>query len=416
MAERNKRFFLYIILILVFLNLFMLFVPRGKRASTLSRQVMISSGTIPVGGSLYASLINEGVTNNQIYMIKDSLKKYFNPRRCQAREKYEVLKTTSSEFLGFRYYRGLYIYEIEKSTSGPWVSNERKIPLVREIVGIEGEITTSLWESMQEKSCPPELIMDYADIFAWQVDFLTEPRKGDKYRLIWERYTGEEGIEVDRRILAAWYLGGEAGENFGFRFNNDYYDKDGHSLRKFFLRAPLNYRRISSHFSHRRFHPILKYYRPHLGIDYAAPIGTPVVSIGDGRVSYCGWKGDNGRLVIIRHNSVYTSSYGHLSRYGRNIKKGTRVKQDQVIGYVGSTGLSTGPHLDFRVRRYGKFVNFLRLKFPSIKKISKDRLSEFTALKQERLTQLATLSMGDSKGKVGQVIVISKGEESAKIE
>ncbi len=414
MVERNKKFFLYIILILVFLNLLMLFMPRGKRASTLSSEVMISSGTIGVGGSLYASLINEGVTGIQIQMINDSLKKHFDPRRCRVGEKYEVIKTTSSELLGFRYYRDLHIYEVEKSTSGPWISNKKKVPLVREIVGIEGEITTSLWESMRERSCPGELIMDYADIFAWQVDFLTEPRQGDKYRLVWERYTGEQGIEVDRRILAAQYIGKEAGENFGFRFNNDYYDKDGNSLRKFFLRAPLNYRRISSYFSHRRFHPILKYYRPHLGIDYAAPIGTPVVSIGDGKVIYRGWKGDNGRLVKIRHNSVYTSSYGHLSRYGRNIKNGVRVKQGQVIGYVGSTGLSTGPHLDFRVRKYGKFVNFLRLKFPPIEKVSKDKMSEFTALKQERLIQLASISMENSKGGSGRIIVVKKGDSPAK--
>ena len=131
-------------------------------------------------------------------------------------------------------------------------------------------------------------------------------------------------------------------------------------MRKFFLKSPLNFRRISSHFSHRRFHPILKKYRPHLGIDYAAPTGTPVVALGNGRVVSRGWKGGYGRTVQIKHNKTFLTQYAHLSKYG--VKSGVRVKQGQVIGYVGSSGVSTGPHLDFRVMENGRWINPVRLK------------------------------------------------------
>jgi murein DD-endopeptidase MepM/ murein hydrolase activator NlpD len=169
---------------------------------------------------------------------------------------------------------------------------------------------------------------------------------------------------------------------FGFRDEDgkmEYYDYDGNSVRRVFLKSPLNFRRISSYFSNRRFHPILKVYRPHLGIDYAAPTGTPIVSIGDGRVAYVGWKGGFGKYVEIRHNNVYTTCYGHLSRYGKGVRKGARVSQGQVIGYVGATGLATGPHLDFRVKKFGSYVNPLRIEYPKGDPIREDAKMEYFA-------------------------------------
>jgi murein DD-endopeptidase MepM/ murein hydrolase activator NlpD len=155
-----------------------------------------------------------------------------------------------------------------------------------------------------------------------------------------------------------------------------------------FLKSPLNYRRISSYFSHRRFHPILRVYRPHYGVDYAAPTGTPIVSIGDGRVIHAGWKGGLGKYVEISHNNVYRSCYGHLSRYGRGIRKGARVSQGQVIGYVGSTGLSTGPHLDFRIKKFGSYVNPLRIEYPRVEPVSDDRRPEFITIRDKLLKAL----------------------------
>jgi murein DD-endopeptidase MepM/ murein hydrolase activator NlpD len=150
-----------------------------------------------------------------------------------------------------------------------------------------------------------------------------------------------------------------------------------------FLKSPLNYRRISSYFSNSRYHPILKIRRPHHGIDYAAPTGTPVVSIGDGRVTRAGWNGGFGKYVEIRHNNVYTTCYGHLSGYGKGVRKGARVRQGQVIGYVGSTGLSTGPHLDFRVKKFGSYVNPLRMDYPKGEPVAEERREDYFKARDE---------------------------------
>jgi len=167
-----------------------------------------------------------------------------------------------------------------------------------------------------------------------------------------------------------------------------FFAPSGNSMRKMFLKAPLNYRRISSHFSYGRVHPILRYVRPHLGIDYAANIGTPVSAIGDGIVIYAGWKGDYGKMIKIKHNASYTSLYGHLSAISKGIKRGAVVKQGQVIGKVGSTGLSTGPHLDFRITQNGKYVNFLKINMPFAENIPKKYKQEFNTVSEQYLKLL----------------------------
>ena len=167
----------------------------------------------------------------------------------------------------------------------------------------------------------------------------------------------------------------------------------GESIQKQLLKAPLHYRRISSYFSNRRFHPILKFYRPHHGIDYAAPRGTPVSTIGDGKVIFVGRKKSYGKTIKIKHNSVYESWYGHLSGYHKRIKKGVYVKKGQVIGYVGSTGLSTGPHLDFRIKKNGRLVNFLKLKFPPLRRLTKGHMEKFAKLRKRYYRYLAELQI-----------------------
>jgi murein DD-endopeptidase MepM/ murein hydrolase activator NlpD len=240
-----------------------------------------------------------------------------------------------------------------------------------------------------------EIAMKVADILAWQVDFLTEPRPGDEVRVVWERYRRNGEFLFDGRILAVEYRG-KGNRCFAVYYDGNekyagYYDLQGQSVRKAFLKAPLSYRRISSYFSHSRFHPILRYWRPHLGIDYAAPTGTPVEAVGDGKVIFAGRNHDYGNQVQIRHNSTYVTYYGHLSRFARGIKKGVYVKQGQVIGYVGMTGLATGPHLDFRIKRNGKFVNFLKLKIPPAKSLPKRLMEEYKSLRIERLAALGGL-------------------------
>jgi murein DD-endopeptidase MepM/ murein hydrolase activator NlpD len=246
----------------------------------------------------------------------------------------------------------------------------RRVPVEteRHVRHLAGTVQTSLYEALLAAGGSGETVARVADILAYDIDFFTDPRPGDRFEVLIEG----EWLEGERLpgevILYASYAGQRASQT-GYRFavpegRADYYDLSGTSLRKALLKSPLNYRRISSTFSHRRLHPIYKVYRPHLGVDFAAPVGTPVVAVGDGTVTFAGSKGANGNLVTIRHAHRYETYYLHLRKIARGVRKGSRVEQGQVIGWVGSTGASTGPHLDFRVKHRGKFVNPLKLTLP----------------------------------------------------
>jgi len=246
---------------------------------------------------------------------------------------------------------------------------------------IGGEITSSLYETIQDMQEDTEIAFLLSDIFAWQVDFSTDIRAGDHFKAVVEEYWGRDGIPKLNLILAA-ELANDGKFFQAFRYRDpggkvDYYDGAGASVRRKFLRSPLNYTRISSRFSHRRLHPILRVYRPHLGVDYAAPSGTPVVTVGDGEVICAGRDRGLGNVVRVRHNGIYQTSYGHLSRFGKGVRKGARVEQGQIIGYVGSTGLSTGPHLDYRLFKNGKPVNPLAVDLPSADPVEGPYLDEF---------------------------------------
>lgn len=362
-----------------------------------SAEVVISTGTFAQGDSLYSCLSEQGIAPGEILALKKMLTPFFDTSRCYPGDSYEIIASTSGAVEGFNYYSGpLDLYGVKKSTSGELLAFHQKIPLERRVLGMVGRIESSLYESMVQLGQSPELTMRFADIFAWQIDFLTEPRPGDTFKLIWEKFYKKGEEFSDGPILAAQYLGKEISHT-AILFEDpegrkDYYTMKGESLRKELLRSPLNYRRISSHFSYRRFHPILKYYRPHLGIDYAAPLGTPVVSIGDGVVTHVGWEGEYGRFVKVRHQNGYYSTYGHLSRYEKGIRTGVKVKQGQVVGRVGASGLATGPHLDFRVVRNSKFVNFLKIQIPAAESVKDKYRKEFEITKRERLRQLGILS------------------------
>jgi len=245
---------------------------------------------------------------------------------------------------------------------------------------VRGVVETTVDEALRSGGANAAVVLDLATILSSHVDFLTEPRGGDEITLLIEekRYMGERvGLGP---IHFATYRG-RRGHHVAVRFagegNARYFTPAGESMQRTFLRSPLNYRRISSRFTHRRFHPILRTWRPHLGVDYAAPPGTPVVAIGDGVVTFAAWNGGFGRQVRLRHDATYHSCYGHLSRFAKGITRGTRVARGQVIGYVGSTGLSTGPHLDFRVRRHGAYIDPLRMENPPDDPVAPDQMTAF---------------------------------------
>ena len=245
------------------------------------------------------------------------------------------------------------------------------------------EINSSLWNAVVSNDISPVLAMDLSEIYAWTIDFFGL-QKGDHFKAIYEELYVDSTFYAIGRIHAVEFVhAGKPHQVYHFVQDSvgSYWDENGNSLRRAFLKAPLKFSRISSHFSYARKHPVLRVVRPHTGVDYAAPMGTPVMSIGDGTVIERGYKGGGGHTVKIRHNSVYTTAYLHLSKYGEGINVGSRVAQGQVIGFVGSSGLSTGPHLDFRVWMNNKPVDPLTIESPPVEPIREENKVAFDSIR-----------------------------------
>ena len=325
-------------------------------------------------GSIFESL---NIPGEQIRELSAKTKGVFDIRKIRAGNPYKVFtKPDSSAKVEYLVYEHSQVdYVLFHFSDSLRVSNgQRNITPVTRIS--EAEISSSLWEAMSTYNLNPVLALDLSDIFAWTVDFFGL-YPGDKFKAIYdELFVGDKSVGIGT-IHAAWFE--HRGEKYyAYRYMQDstwsYWDEKGNSLRKTFLKAPLRFSRISSGFTHKRMHPILKIYRPHTGVDYAAPEGTPVVALGDGVVIAKGYNHAAGNYVKIRHNSVYTTGYNHFSRFGKGIAKGVRVQQGQTIGYVGKTGYATGPHLDMRFWKNGKPINPLKVEAPPVEPISEDKL------------------------------------------
>jgi murein DD-endopeptidase MepM/ murein hydrolase activator NlpD len=254
---------------------------------------------------------------------------------------------------------------------------------------VRGTIKSSLYQAVIGTGENESLALQLADIFAWDINFFCDIQAGDSFEIVVEKRFRNGQPSCNGRLLAANFTVQDK-THHAFYFQDGskppgYYDINGSSLRKAFLKAPLSYRRISSGFSMRRRHPITNRIKKHPAIDYAAPTGTPVHTVGNGTVTFASHKKYNGNCIKIRHSNGWTTMYNHLNRFGKNIKKGTKVKQGQLIGYVGSTGLSTGPHLDFRMFKNGKPVNPLKIKSPPAKPISYANFAEFKTIVAELL-------------------------------
>ncbi len=266
------------------------------------------------------------------------------------------------------------------------------IPYTTEVARVRGTIESSLFEAVTSTGESDVLAMNLADIFAWDIDFILDIRKGDSFQALVEKRYREGQPAGYGRILAAEFTNhGTTFQAFLYQDGDrraDYYDADGQSLRKAFLKAPLSFSRISSGFTTRRFHPITKTWKSHPAIDYAAPTGTPIKSVGDGVIIRKGYTKGNGNYVKIRHNSSYETIYLHMKGFAKNISKGKRVAQGQRIGYVGSTGLATGPHLCFRMYKNGAPVNPQRVKAPAVQPVDKANLADFTVQAKALMTQL----------------------------
>ncbi len=266
------------------------------------------------------------------------------------------------------------------------------IPYTTETARVRGTIDSSLFEAVTRTGESDVLAMNLADIFAWDIDFILDIRQGDSFQALVEKRFREGQPAGYGRILAAEFTNqGTTFQAFLYKDgdrNPDYYDADGQSLRKAFLKAPLSFSRISSGFTMKRFHPITKTWKAHPAIDYAAPTGTPIKSVGDGVIIRKGYTRGNGNYVKIRHNSSYETIYLHMKGFAKNIAKGKRVAQGQRIGYVGSTGLATGPHLCFRMYKNGAPVNPQRVKAPAVQPIAKANKLDFDGKVKTLMAQL----------------------------
>jgi murein DD-endopeptidase MepM/ murein hydrolase activator NlpD len=353
----------------------------------------ISYGNVKNNQNL-STILSSHISISLIDKIARNTGDVFDIRKIRAGQKYVFLTSKDSVHrLNYFIYEinpiDFVVYDFRDSLR---VYRDKK-KVVKEVRTAKGTISSSLWNTMEENHLDVDLILSMADVYAWTIDFYGL-QKGDDFKVIYEQILVDSIPVSSDRIIAALFRSGEK-ESFAFYFeqkdDKGYFDEKGQSLRRSFLKAPLHFSRISSRYSRARMHPILRIVRPHFGVDYSAPRGTPVVSLGDGRVSAAGWKGGYGRHITIRHNSVFTSSYAHLSGYAKGIKAGSSVKQGEVIGYVGSSGLSTGAHLDFRVYRNGSPVDPLKIESPPTNPVDKALMDQFKKLASEWKIKLDSL-------------------------
>src|SRR5271170_6456382 len=370
--------------------------PSREDAHRMQEQlVLFSEAVVPARQPFPAFLQSMGFTANAAARMINSAQSVFDLRHLRAGNSFVVGRSSLGEVREVRYRidadRVLYI----RPQGNDFHAEVQTIPSETEEVGIVGQVNGSLFNAVLDAGEKPELAMRLAEIFGWDLDFYTDPRPGDTFRVVVEKKTLASGeVASYGRILAAEYINGRhpyrAVLFHGPNGVPAYYTPEGKSMKKAFLHSPLKFAAvITSHFSEHRYHPILKEYRPHLGIDYAAPTGTPVQTIGDGRVIFAGRKGGAGNLIEIQHNNGYTTYYMHLSRL--LVHSGERVEQGQRIGLVGMTGLATGPHLDFRIQRGKEFLNFERLPLPPSDPVSKRDWNEFAAARDHALALMPPL-------------------------
>ncbi len=283
---------------------------------------------------------------------------------------------------------------VQSAEDGGWQAEIRDYPFrwVERAGG--GEVTWSFFAAAQEAGIPHHGARSFVDIFSWTVDFLRDLQAGDRFRLLLrEKEILGTGRRTSCTILAVRFACAGR-EHLAFRYEADpeqgpeYFDSEGTSMRKELPQAPLEFNRISSRYSRSRMHPVLHRRMAHNGVDYAAPTGTPVVSTADGTVIMAGWDRGGGRMVKIRHNSRVTTGYLHFSRYAKGIKKGVRVKQGQLIGYVGQTGLASGPHLDYRIKIDGAWVDPLKVEFPPATSVPEEQMAQYGEWRDRLLARL----------------------------
>ncbi len=338
--------------------------------------------TIRKGMSMSDILTQHDFSPPEIYQLREETKPVYDLAKIKAGQEFRVFQTPDGKVISLEYDIDEMSFLQLRREEGKFKGEIKKIPYEIRVKMVFGLIDDNLITAVNEQGEGDYLALALAELFAWDIDFYTDLRQGDTFKIVFEKKYLENKFIGYRNIQAAEFI--NQGKPFqAFRYSypdtkeSDYFDLEGNSLRKEFLKSPIKFARITSRFSFNRLHPIRKVYRPHYGVDYAARVGTPVQATADGTVILVGRRGASGRMVTIRHRNDYETLYLHLRNYGRGIRKGAKVKSGQIIGYVGSSGESTGPHLDYRIKYRGKYINPLAWRFKPVRPLRKEFLEDF---------------------------------------
>lgn len=365
---------------------------RAEAARIRAQVVLPVSNKLPKGENFAVALQRFGLSSQEAGEATTAAQHAFNLRQLRAGNTLVVGRSVEGELREINYRidpdRMLHIVPATQGFS----AEVKEIPSHVEVSAVSGRLDDSLFNAVEDAGESAEVAMRLAQIFGYDLDFYTDPRRGDTFRIVIEKkkYRTGETASYGRILAAEYHNGGKKYQALLFHDDQGhpaYYTAEGKSLQKAFLRSPLKFAApVTSHFSKARFHPILKTFRPHLGTDYGAPIGTPVQTIGSGRVEFAGRKGGDGNMVKIAHSQGYETMYLHLSRV--LVHLGEHVEIGRTIGLVGMTGLATGPHLDFRISQKGQFLNFERLGLPPSEPVAKKNWTEFATLREQWLPVL----------------------------
>lgn len=363
----------------------------------------LSHYKIQKGDHLSSILMNLGFTGNEVEQISETISPFYSPSKLQIGNTYATITTPDSvsviQYLVFEKSKTDYV--VVDLCEDDLKVHESTKPVTLQRKYAEGTITSSLWNTIIESGSSPMLALKISELYAWQVDFFGI-KEGDSFRLIYDEAWVDDTTFLEIASIEGAMFNHQERNYIAVPFQQDsikeYFDDEGNSLRKEFLKAPLDFFRISSTFSNSRYHPVLKRYRAHHGVDYAAPTGTPVKTVGDGVVIAKGYQaGGGGNYLKVKHNSIYTTTYMHLSRFGKGIQKGSSVRQGDIIGYVGATGLATGPHLDYRVHKNNIPINPLTMEAPPSYPVKPELRDSFMLVRDNILMELDSLQYAFQK-------------------
>lgn len=387
-----------------------------------------SSYVVQRGDSFFGILTGNDCTRDESALIIKAFR-HFNATTLFPGDSLVLKKNSDSTFHSFQFFRRSHEkFTVLNNDSAISVQREQ-LPVTGYTYIVNGSLKTSLSEAMFEAGVGDIITVGIADIFAWDINFFIDPRKGDSFQVLFDRKVINGTFCGYGAIRAAKYTLSDQKSFYAFGIRDEegnlqYFDQHGKALQKQFLKAPLRFSRVSSGFTYRRKHPILGIVRPHLGVDYAAPTGTPVHASADGKVAFAGVKGGYGKLVILSHGGMYQTYYGHLHRFGSGIRSGRRVRQGDCIGLVGATGMATGPHLDYRMKKKGRFVNPMTFSSPPLQSIPADRQEEFSAVRQQCMMLFNERFTGHSGSHLVEItsperdepqVVVMKKEKSTEI-